>query len=270
MFYIRKIIKKGSYLYALVPDHPNANKNGYVLLHRVVMENYIGRNLKDNEVVHHINHNRYDCRLENLELMTKEEHTELHKNEKEGLYVLAKCPECGKFFLRRFWKNFEKNRNTLKIFCSHSCRAKYYKKEKSENYNSIITTGYATKKEVDVMTKTSNFNLLKKNKNEFESKNEEIKVDEYILRDIKPEENKNTMICKICGSPLKYSDGTLCIDCYNKQRKEILENKILENKERIYEMACEGKTVKQIAESLGLIPQSFSRACRRLNITYRV
>ena len=45
---------------------------------------------------------------------------------------------------------------------------------------------------------------------------------------------------------------------------------IVENKEKIYKMACEGKTVKQIAESLGLIPQSFSRACRRLNIVYKV
>lgn len=38
LFEIKKVIKKGDYLYALVPDHPNATKNGYVLLHRVVME----------------------------------------------------------------------------------------------------------------------------------------------------------------------------------------------------------------------------------------
>lgn len=45
---------------------------------------------------------------------------------------------------------------------------------------------------------------------------------------------------------------------------------IVVNKEGIYKMACKGKTVKQIAERLGLIPQSFSRACRRLNIIYKV
>lgn len=43
MWKIRKIIKKGDYEYALVPEHPNATKNGYVLHHRIVMENSIGR-----------------------------------------------------------------------------------------------------------------------------------------------------------------------------------------------------------------------------------
>ena len=37
MLTIRKEIKKGDYLYALVPDHPNATKNGYVLMHLLVL-----------------------------------------------------------------------------------------------------------------------------------------------------------------------------------------------------------------------------------------
>lgn len=81
---------------------------------------------------------------------------------------------------------------------------------------------------------------------------------------------KKIRVCKKCGKQLPDCGGAICIDCYRKQRKEILENKILENKEQIYEMDCEGKTVKQIAESLGLIPQSFSDACRRLNIIYKI
>lgn len=38
MWNIKKLIHKGEYDYALVPDHPYATKNGYVLYHRVVME----------------------------------------------------------------------------------------------------------------------------------------------------------------------------------------------------------------------------------------
>lgn len=53
MFTLRKEIKKGDYLYALVSDHPNATKNGYVLMHRVIMENHLGRLLGKDEVVHH-------------------------------------------------------------------------------------------------------------------------------------------------------------------------------------------------------------------------
>lgn len=36
---------------------PNATKNGYVLLHRVVMENHLGRLLEKNEVVLMNRHN---------------------------------------------------------------------------------------------------------------------------------------------------------------------------------------------------------------------
>ena len=58
MWDIRRIIKKGDYLYAVVPEHPKAIKFGYVLLHRVIMENYLGRLLEDDEVVHHCDFNK--------------------------------------------------------------------------------------------------------------------------------------------------------------------------------------------------------------------
>ena len=63
------------------------SSKGYVVLsihsrkkfeHRVVMENYLGRPLKDNEVVHHINGDKTDNRIENLQLMTNAEHTITH------------------------------------------------------------------------------------------------------------------------------------------------------------------------------------------------
>jgi len=64
MWDIEKTIKKGDYNYALVKDHPNATKNGYVLEHRIVMENHIGRLLTKDEIVHHINENKKDNRIE--------------------------------------------------------------------------------------------------------------------------------------------------------------------------------------------------------------
>jgi hypothetical protein len=46
--------------------------------HRLVMEKFLFRKLSRYEVVHHINEDRFDNRIENLEVMTLAEHTSLH------------------------------------------------------------------------------------------------------------------------------------------------------------------------------------------------
>lgn len=46
--------------------------------HRYVMEQYLGRKLKSDEIVHHIDENKNNNNIENLKVMTKSEHTRLH------------------------------------------------------------------------------------------------------------------------------------------------------------------------------------------------
>ena len=53
MWKIKRRASRGEYTYAYVPEHPKANANGYVLEHRIVMENHLGRPLNSDEVVHH-------------------------------------------------------------------------------------------------------------------------------------------------------------------------------------------------------------------------
>lgn len=73
----RKITTKG-YVQILVKGHPYADSNGYIFEHRYIMEQYLGRYLRPNEVVHHKNGNKQDNRIENLELMTNSTHSTMH------------------------------------------------------------------------------------------------------------------------------------------------------------------------------------------------
>lgn len=70
------------YILTYVPKHPHAHKDGYLMLHTVLMERAIGRYLAEDEVVHHINHDRTDNRLENLQLMKKKDHCSMHMKER--------------------------------------------------------------------------------------------------------------------------------------------------------------------------------------------
>jgi len=79
------------------------NTNGYYeytkskhkgrMVHIVIMEQFIGRPLIEDEIVHHKNGIKTDNRIENLEIMTRSEHSRHHASErilvrdKEGRFV---------------------------------------------------------------------------------------------------------------------------------------------------------------------------------------
>jgi len=100
----KKFMGKGNPMYGKKPwnkgkripemsgeNHPNYKggwiQDGYKFMykngrqigeHTYTMEQHIGRRIKSNEVVHHLNGDRLDNRIENLELLTRREHMKIH------------------------------------------------------------------------------------------------------------------------------------------------------------------------------------------------
>lgn len=56
----------------------SGKKQKHVPEHRLLMERWIGRKLRSNEVVHHKDRNTKNNELSNLQLLTNSEHMQLH------------------------------------------------------------------------------------------------------------------------------------------------------------------------------------------------
>lgn len=69
--------KSSGHILVYAPDHPNAVKN-FVPEHRMIVENAIGRVLRRDEFVHHINCDKADNRLENLVVLDSYTHNTAH------------------------------------------------------------------------------------------------------------------------------------------------------------------------------------------------
>lgn len=84
-----------------------------MLEHRWVMEQVLGRPLRSDEQVHHINHDRLDNRPENLEVVSSAEHGKRHTTHPTS----KPCVICGQTFTPH------KTKRVRAQTCSPACKS---------------------------------------------------------------------------------------------------------------------------------------------------
>ena len=133
------ITSNGYRMIKIGKGHPWARQDGYIFEHRFVMSQHIGRPLLSSEAVHHINHNKLDNRIENLQLMTILGHLDHHRVRlQKGQWTVryAACISCGATRIRhaskgrcatcfskfQYWNDQDqKHRNPLNTSTHHFC-----------------------------------------------------------------------------------------------------------------------------------------------------
>ena len=102
-------VKMSRYWHLYIPKHYRSNSHGYVPEHIVLIEKKIGRRLRKNEVVHHIDGDRLNNNIGNLVVLSRKFHSSHHAKE-TGFgtpnHLFTKRPDIMSKHLNKIHKNF--------------------------------------------------------------------------------------------------------------------------------------------------------------------
>lgn len=116
------------YVFVKRPEHPNANRMGYVREHVLVVSEHLGRKIEAHEVVHHKNGIRDDNRLENLAVMARRNHTSLHTRGNVAPASLANLATMTSEMAKEVWSTTRAHQRRKPRICA-GCGVEYLTKQ---------------------------------------------------------------------------------------------------------------------------------------------
>lgn len=118
------------YSLILAPDSPSAMSSktwkGWAYEHRVVMEQHLGKPIPDGCEVHHLDRDKSNNLIENLIVLSSEDHTKLHQW-MDGR-VSKVCAHCGKIF----YPTSSQVEKYCSLKCSHAATRRCERPSKKE------------------------------------------------------------------------------------------------------------------------------------------
>ena len=126
-----RVLTAGGYWQILCPYHPYSDKRGYVMEHRMVMEEHLKRFLLPEEVVHHHDRNTQNNDISNLELIESNgKHTILHHKKDLSDRICHLCKSNTTYTHKNGTPNWSKYQNG---FICNKCYYRIRKKSKILN-----------------------------------------------------------------------------------------------------------------------------------------
>lgn len=120
-------MRNGNYNLVIAPEnYPGKKYRGrYCSEHTAVYWQKYGVIPRDGEIIHHIDGNKRNNNIENLQIMSLSDHTAKHMRKLGMAYLRLKCPGCGREFIVAKHRSYMAKKEADVSCCSRQCVGRY-------------------------------------------------------------------------------------------------------------------------------------------------